>query len=205
MPVYVPPYLAPQGTGPLEGADLEDAVQACIVGITGLDGTLVRPRWQPEPANIPAAATAWAAFGFENRITSEFPEVAHDPAANAGAGSDNLHQHETLTVRVSFYDLGAAGLADKYAALLRDGLFISQNREALFQAGGILLVSVGSASPAPILLKQRWQYKADLTFDIRRQIDRTYGVPSLLSGGVGLQSEASNDAVITANITVTNS
>jgi hypothetical protein len=204
MPTYTPPYLAPQGTGPLEGADLEDAVHDCIAGITGLTGSLVRPRWQPEPGNIPAAATAWAAFGFENRVTSEFPEVIHDGAANTGAGADRLHQHETLTVRTSFYDLGAAGLADKYAALLRDGLFIAQNREALAQAGGILLVSVGDASPAPILLKERWLYRVDLTFTIRRQIDRTYAVPNITSASAKVLTETGAEPARETDIIVTN-
>jgi len=201
---YTTPYLIPTGSGPLEGADLEDAVHDAIAGITGLDGALVRPRLQPEPDNIPPAATAWAAFGFENRVTSEFPEIIHDGAANAGVGADNLHQHETLTVRASFYDLGAGGLADKYAALLRDGLFIRQNQEGLAQSG-ILLISVGESTPAPVLLKIRWQYRTDLTFVIRRQIDRTYVVPNIASAEIGVETQSGSEPPSVTDIIVTNS
>lgn len=193
MPNFVPGYLAPTSTPPLEGDALEDAIHDLIAGITGLDPTLVRPRWQPEPVNIPAAATAWVAFGFAHRETSEFPEVDHDGADNAGNGSDTIHQHETLVVLASFYDLGAGGQADKYLALLRDGLFIAQNREALFDAGGILLISVGGAQPAPTLEKERWLYQVDLAFTVRRQIDRTYGVPNIESANITLNSEGSID------------
>lgn len=189
MPIYVPPYVAPTGTPPLEGSDLEDALHDVIVGITGMDNTLVQPRWQPEPVDIPAAATAWAAFGFERRDTSKYPEVVHAPGALSG-GSDILRQQEELDVRVSFYDLGAAGHADQNLALLRDGLYIAQNREAML-AQGIMLVSTGDAVPAPVLFKERWQYRVDLVITIRRQIDRTYAIPNIESAAGNIVADGS--------------
>src|SRR5258708_4203476 len=114
-------YLLPVGAPPLEGEALNNFLQGWIVGITGLDGTMVRPRWQAEPPNIPTAGTAWAAIGTQVRPADEFPYVRHNGAANGGAGQDELHQHEDIEILVSFYDLGTNGQADAFAALLRQG------------------------------------------------------------------------------------
>lgn len=56
---FLPPAPAP---APLEGAALMDAIQAWVVGVTGMDGKLVRPAWQPEPPVVPEAGASWAAF-----------------------------------------------------------------------------------------------------------------------------------------------
>lgn len=189
-PNYVPPYLSPSTPPPAEGSALEDILHDVIAGITGLDPTLVRPRWQPEPPNIPAAATAWLAFGFQpERTTTSFPEVDHDPT---GTGSDVLRQHETLVVAVSIYDLGAGSVADNYAAMLRDGLFIAQNREAMFNQGALLLIGVGHISPAPDLVKERWLYRVDFSFTVRREIDRSYAVPNIVSASGTIESQDGN-------------
>ena len=204
MPIDVPPYLAPTSPPPAEGSALEDVLHDMIAGITGLAGPLVRPRWQPEPDNIPEAATAWAAFGIPTRDTTKYPEVTHkstDPDPMIG-GIDTLHQQEELDVLVSFYDLGAGGQADGLCAILRDGLYIAQNREAMFAAAGLELVTTGAAQPVPSLLKQRWLYRADMTFQLRRQIDRVYGIPNI-AWAVGTLIGDAAQGQITRNISVT--
>lgn len=189
-------YLSPISTPPLEGDTLEDAIHDAIAGISGLEGTLVRPAWQPEPATIPAAATAWAAFRIARREISLFPYVGHDgaytyppsvpPVTPPLQGADQLQQQEQLDVLVSFYDLGAAasngvgGQADAYCALFRDGLYIAQNREALM-AQGIVLAYTGDAIAVPSLLKERWLYRVDLSLTLRRAIERTYPVYNIES------------------------
>jgi len=50
-------------TSPLMDAALDAVFQALVVGITGLPGTLVRPRWQPVPPTQPSVTTNWAAIG----------------------------------------------------------------------------------------------------------------------------------------------
>src|SRR3979409_241705 len=121
-------YLIPSGAPPLEGQALLDFLQGVIVGITGLDGTMVRPVWQSEPPNIPDAGEAWCAFRITTRPSDKFPYVKHNAD---GQGADALQRHEELHVLCSFYDLGSGGLADGLCAQLRDGLSIAQNREIL--------------------------------------------------------------------------
>lgn len=201
-PIFVPPYLAPTSAPPLEGSDLEDFMHDVITGITGLANEVVLPRWQPEPPDIPQAATAWAAFGFmPSRETTLFPPVVHDGNANGGIGADTVQQQEQLEMRVSFYDLGAGGQADKYCALFRDGLYVPQNREAMLSEG-IVLVATGAATPSPVLVKERWLYRVDVSVTLRRQIDRTYGVPNIESAQGTLYGETSNDDVIVSPLNV---
>lgn len=174
-------YLLPDvPSPPLEGKALLQFLQAVVVGITGMDGTLVRPRWQAEPPNIPAADVAWCSFGIMGRSADTFPYVKHFGEDDINGGYDYLMRHEQLELLTSFYDLGVSGEADYYASILRDGLAIAQNREALY-LGGFVLAYTGDLTPVPTLLKERWLYRIDFPFTLRRQIDRKYSVLNILS------------------------
>jgi hypothetical protein len=158
---------------PLEGLALYGFVQQWIVGITGLPGSLVRPAWQGEPNGLPQPPSIWAALTINTRPSDTFPYVVHDEP-----GQSTLKTHETLEVRVSFFDLGVGGQADYYAALLRDGTKIEQNRWVL-QRNGWGLTETGTITPAPVLTKERWQYRADLALVMSREIVRAYPVPDI--------------------------
>jgi hypothetical protein len=190
-------YLLPSGTPPLEGQALLDFLQAVIVGITGLDGTMVRPYWASEPPNIPDAGTAWCAFKIGARPSDKFPYVRHNPIDADGQGSDTLQRHEALHILASFYDLGSGGLADGLAAQLRDGLSIPQNREVL-TVNNMGLAYTGELVAVPVIVKTRWLYRVDLEVVIRRQIDRTYPVRNVLSA----QTTFVTDDGLTAQINV---
>lgn len=191
-------YLTPVGAAPLEGEALQDFLQEVLVGITGLNGKMVRPRWQPEPPNIPNAGEAWAAFGIVRRVKDTNAAVAH---SGAGEGTDKLQRQEALHLLASFYDLGSSGQADKYAELLADGFQIAQNREVL-QAAGYAFVESGEPTPVPSLLKERWLYRVDVPLVIRRQIDRTYNVLNLESAKVTLQSQSGTQTPKTTEIII---
>lgn len=171
-------YLAPAPvTPPLEGQALLDFIQGVIVGITAMDGTLVRPYWQSEPPTLPDAGTAWCAFKIASRPADTFAYVKHDAD---GQGSDALQRHEALHILTSFYDLGSGGGAAGLCSLLRDGLQVPQNRETLSLAG-MALVKTGDMIAVPVLVKTRWLYRVDMEVVINRQIDRVYSVLSLAS------------------------
>jgi hypothetical protein len=170
----------PAGPAPLEGQGLNDFIQAWIVGITGLDGTLVLPAFQGEPPNLPLASTAWAAFNITSYPTDDFPEIVHDPDANGGLGQDTYYGNEQADVLVSFYDIGTNGAAASNAKLLRAGAAISQNLEPL-QLAGFSLLRIGTPQPAPTLVKQRWQYRVDLPITLARRTVRAYLVRNVLS------------------------
>lgn len=179
-------FLQPASSpAPLEGALLLRFFQQIIVGITTLDGTMVRPYWQAEPPNVPEQGEAWAAFKIARRPSDEYPFIGRLPYAPED-GADHLQRHEELNVLVTFYDTGSTGvndqgsLADYYAALLRDGLAVPQNREPLFLAG-MGLTKMGDVVVVPEILKKRWQYRVDFEFSVNRQIDRSYPVNTIVS------------------------
>ena len=159
---------------PLEGDALQDFFHDLFAGITGLDSTLIRPRWQPEPANIPATGTDWLAFGVTNMQADTYAAELHEPD---GSGYNELRRHQTLTLLLSFYGPNAGAYCDR----LRDGLQVSQNREPL-QLANMGLVATGDARSVPELVKQRWYNRVDCELTVRRQIVRKYDVLNLLSG-----------------------
>lgn len=175
-------YLAPSTTAtPLEGNALVDFLQAWVAGITGIAGQYIRPRWQPEPPNIPSESTDWIAFGITKRTPDTFAAELH---FGAGDGYNELRRHEVLEMLVSFYGPNA----DLNASLFRDGIQIDQNREAL-SAQNMGLVETGEPIAAPELFKEKWLYRVDLPLSIRRQIVRDYTVQNILTANGTLDNE----------------
>lgn len=195
-------YLIPVGTAPLEGGQLLDFLQEVIVGVTGLEGKMVRPRYVAEPANIPTAGDAWCAFDIMKRPSDMFPQVEHVTNDTYPEGADVMQRQETLHVLASFYDLGVDGLADKYASLLRDGLIIAQNREVLM-ANGFDFAYSGELQPVPVLLKMRWQYRVDIELTFRRQMNRTYNVLDLKKLDGSLKAQMDNGEILTDALSTT--
>lgn len=170
-------YIAPDpATAPLEDAAFDNFLQQVVVGITGLPGPMVRPRWQPEPPNLPDFGTNWCAIGETDVRPDTYAVVLHDGAANAGNGTDWLQRQEELDILASFYGPNCRS----FCGLLRDGLQIPQNREALTGAG-MNLVTTGAPRRVPVLIKDRWTDRIDLPFTVRRAVLRSYPVLNLLS------------------------
>jgi hypothetical protein len=171
-------YLTPTSTS-LEGKALNDFLHDLVCGITGLDGKMVRQRWQAtDVPNLPQRGEAWCAIGIKNRPRKgTFPQVIHN---GAGDGTDVLTSHETLEILASFYDTGTNGRADELGALLRDGLGISQNREQLL-LNGMGVYEIGELLTVPALVKTVWQNRVDLEFKINRAVDRVYPVENVES------------------------
>lgn len=184
-------YLTPTGVAPLEDEALDDLLHDVVAGITGLANELVRPRWQPEPPPTPDWGADWCAMGIMHRTADTFAVEGHD---SAGEGSDYLIRHEVLSLLCSFYGPNSQAKG----ALLRDGLSIAQNREAL-AGSGIALVSVGDLTKAPELVKNRWLNRADLPVVLRREIMRTYPVLNVTSAQIELNSETVTTDVVVSN------
>jgi hypothetical protein len=165
--------LLPSSAAPDDDEVLTDFMQSVVVGITDLPGTLVRPRWQPEPPTMPRRGQTWAAVAVTNRSGDGFPAVEHD---SAGDGTDTLVQNEEFVLETSFY----GPRAESTAALLRDGLAVAQNREQLSLAD-VVFVICGPMSIVPSVVKEMWQMRVDMNVRFRRQIRRTYPVLNLLS------------------------
>lgn len=164
-------YLAPSPPPITDDVPLEIFLQAVIVAITSLPGNMVRPRWQPEPPNLPDYGTDWCAIGITNSKgdTFAFEDDTED-------GSSDFVRNEVFDLDCSFYGPNDDGYADT----LRDGLGVTQNLEVLF-LNAIGLVGISERVRGSELIKGRWLRRADLTVTFRREIRRTYQVLSFLS------------------------
>lgn len=181
-------YIVPQpppSLAPLYGDALEDVFHDVIKGVLGFtDGTLIRPRWQPNPPNQPDFGTDWVAFGIMERKGDWSPYQAHDPTGNGGDGSNIFERDEELTLLHSYYGPNSAQLQ----SLFQDGLLIEQNRAAL-TANGIKLIEFKDAFNVPALLKETWVKKVDQRIVFKRRIRREYAIVHLLSANVSIDNE----------------
>lgn len=173
---FVRPAALPSVT---EGDALEDLFQATLVGVTGLAGELVRPRWQPEPPNMPDFADNWCAFGVTVMPADKFVYLRQVDDETV-----ELECSEELAVLVSFYGPASQRIAGEW----RDGLQIDQNRADL-QAQAIKLVESLDQRQVPALLKQVWTKRIDAPSRWRRWVRRRYLVNSIESLGAGLDNE----------------
>lgn len=183
------------GPEPIDGQSLEDFLQQLLAGITGLDPTLVRPRWQAEPPNMPPFETdCWAAVGMMGTEPDPgWPWLGHDPTAG---GRDHYLFHETVTVTATFYGDGG----DRASGLWRDGLMVPQNWELLRAAGmGVLTVS-GSTRTAE-MIKNRWLNRCDRTVRIHRDLRRVYPVLNLKSASGRVVAQSPQNTIIENDFT----
>jgi len=177
-----PGYLVPTAPSPpLEDADLDAVFQQMVVGLTGLPGNLVRPRWQPTVPQQPEPSVNWCAIGVTSSDADANPAMIHN---GSGDGSDILQRNEILTVLLSFYGPNASA----NAAQARDGIYVSQNNAVLsgFSMG---LVGVGKKRAVPELVNQQWVRRFDFEMTVRREIIRTYNVLTVLSADGTVDSD----------------
>jgi hypothetical protein len=176
-------YILPLSSSPpLEDAALDAVFQQLVVGLTGLPGNMVRPRWQPTVPKQPEPTENWCAIGLTEDDPDDYPAVIHKSSGN---GQDNFYQHETLNVLASFYGPNSMG----YAKLARNGLYIAQNREALMGAGFDVL-EAKKITAAPELINQQWVKRYDLNLRLRRQVVRAYTVLNILSADGTLEADS---------------
>lgn len=163
---------------PLYDNELQDFLHGLVVGVTGMDGEVVRPRWQQEPPNLPEATVNWVAIGevdFEQDTYAAFVQ---------GEEVTTLRRHEVVQVVASFYGPNSGG----FAGLFCDGLQVAQNREVMV-ANGYGFANTGVIAQAPALINQVWWRKYDVPFWIKRQLLRQYAVLPLLEAVLDVQTE----------------
>jgi len=183
-------YLSPEGTPAPEHDDELDALfQTAIRNITALPGSLVRPRWQPNPPKQPEADVNWCALAVTAIEADAGPAIKH---ISAGEGSAQYERHEELQLFVTFYGPRAGA----FAALLRDGISMPQNMEAL-RANEIGFVDCGRARRVPEFVNQTWIDRVDMLVRFRRKVTRRYGVRNLLAADINLIDDTHVDELIT--------
>jgi hypothetical protein len=187
-------YLSPSSAPPLEDTALDFFLQGAIVGIIGLPVDMVRRRWQPTVPKEPENTVDWCAIG----VVSETPEYSaytrhwrgepSNPNDHAGQGYDEQIRHEVLEIMASFYGPNSRG----NAKLFRDGISVAQNRESFYLQNMNFVSTDCKMVNAPELINEKWFRRVDLTFLIRREIDRTYPVLNILSAPITIKSDTPN-------------
>ena len=186
-------YLLPAQEAPQFGdLSFQDFLQTVFVGISGLPGTLVRPKWQLNPPKNPDLTVNWLAIGLT--------EDDSDTNAFVGIQPDNssvLMRMEALTVQCTFYGPDSYELCK----LLRDGFQIRQNLEAL-QKANMNFVNTDRMTRAPDVVNERWVDRWEMAVHLRREIIRTYPILTFVSGSGILIENNQGSGVKTIPISV---
>lgn len=164
-------YLTPTTEALPGGLSLEDFIHGVIVGLTGLDKKLVRPRYQNDPTKQPPEPTInWCSFSF-NVLTPD-----NNAYVEGGENDSSLQRNNDLQLFCSFY----GNLGFEFASIFSDGFQITQNRDKLTQAK-IGYTGVSQSTYVPELINNRWFPRTDITVFLKRQVTRKYNVESFLS------------------------
>lgn len=164
-------YLTPTASAAAYDDALDDLLQTVFVGLTGLPGANVRPRFQAKPPKQLPGSVDWCAVGVMEIIQDDTPAIS--PTIDGGA---TLQRHESIHVLASFYGPNAGALARQAA----DGLALVQNNEVLMLQL-MTYVNNDTIRQVPELVGEQWIRRMDLPVHFRRQVKRAYAVQSLVS------------------------
>lgn len=172
----------PIPAAPLEDDALDAALQSAVVGITGLDPTLVRPRWQTVSPKQPEPNVNWCAIGVITSTPDDnvFIEHLNGPSVNDTSG-DLSKEHEQVDVLVSFFGPNAG----QYSGIFRSGIRMPTNLEPL-KLVGLYFQGFDRAIKVPVLINQQWVVGWDRAVYFNRMVARVYGVPNIVSAEIDL-------------------
>ena len=188
-------FLTPSSVnGDLNDNALIDFLQTVVVGITGLPGNLVFPRWQAEPPNYPDPSVNWAAIGPDDTRARE----SYSYRQKVNAETIIVIRNRLVPILCSFYGPAAGANSE----LLAMGFEVPQNRETIQLQGFNLVGGVGASVVAAALLKMQWYPKVDVPFVIRQQQKYTYSVLDLLSAQATMEIQPPGQSAITKQISV---
>lgn len=168
-------------TAPEYDAELDAIFQAFLVGLTGLDGTLVRPRWQPVVPNQPERDTNWCGVGVVSIEKDPYPVIREVPNATNDGFVGLYTRHEAINVLASFY----GPLAQSYAALAEDGMYVPQNNDML-KPFNMAMTRAEPMRSVPDFVNQQFIRRVDLAFSVKRKVVRTQQILTILSAEIDI-------------------
>ncbi len=182
-------YVLPNFTSkPPGNLTLTQFIQTVIVGVSGLPGTLVRPAWQTDPPKSPDIDVNWIALG----VALATPDANSYVGVNS-EGVTVTQRHEQLEIPCSLYGPEALEIAD----LIRDGFQIQTNLDGL-RSANMGFVETTAARRVPDLVNERWRDRWALSIILRREIQRTYPILTLLSATGRIHTVLGNEEYLLA-------
>lgn len=182
-------YIQPSTGNALDDQALDRVFHDLIMNLTALDPTLVFPRWQEIPPNMPSNGTSWIAQGITERRDDVVVWQGNDPST----GIFTICRNQEIDNLISFYGPNASTTE----ALFRDNISVGQNRDVI-NALGINLVRVGGTRNMSTKINERWQKRIDVAVTFRRLIYRTYPVDTILSVPFTLETDTGLTETATA-------
>lgn len=164
----------------LHGTDLEDLFHDVIVGIMGLPGNLVRPRWQPEPPNPPGADIDWVAFGL-SALAPQWDAYTHFDTADQTYYVEGSQHLECL---LSFYGPDHGHHRGEFL----DGLQLTENRQQLAD-NKIAFMSFAPPVQIPALFKNQYRLRSDVKVYFNRWVKRPYPIGYFTSASGSIDNE----------------
>ncbi|WP_312297116.1 phage neck terminator protein [Atlantibacter hermannii] len=169
-----PGYLTPVSVPQAYDEALERELSQWVRALSGLSAGMVRPRWTPTQAAVPAADVNWCGFGITGMSADDSPAFVRQTD-----DSNQMWRHEVIETLASFY--GPA--SQSVATLFRDGLTVEQNNATL-NDNGLSLADYSELIAFPELINNQWVRRYDITVRLRRKVIREYGIKSILSAPV---------------------
>lgn len=174
-------FMAPI-TAPLYDNPLDDFLHAFLVALSTLPGVFVRPRWQPEPPNLPAFTQDWLSWGIVDVDEDRF--AFQDVVSTDDGNQFVVERDEILTMLMSFYGPRAGQLAKQVSVSMQ----LVQNRNYL-RVQNMTLIEVLNQVRVPALFKEKWVPRVDQRVRFRRRASWSYQVHQLEDFHAGLDNE----------------
>ncbi len=167
------------------GLTFIEFIQSLLVGLSGFNGSLVRPEWQQQGPKQPDIDVDWLAFGLGSATPDHnaYIEVDRD-------GNPSLQRNELIPIIVSVY--GPKSYDN--IGMIRDGFQLTQNLVSMRQAN----VGFGYDTPAqhvPDFFNGRWFDRWRAEFFVRRQLNRTYPILTFASANGTIHADGSANTI----------
>lgn len=172
-------YLRPT-SGVLDDDALADLIQQVVVGITGLPGNMVRPRWQPDAPNTPDVSLDWVAFGTASLAPQWNAYQYYDKVL------DTYFVEGTQVVECLFSFYGPNHSRHREEFL--DGLQLDMNLQQLVD-NQIKFMSFASPVQVPALFKNQYRLRSDVKVFFNRWVKRAYPVGYYSSASGSIDNE----------------
>lgn len=142
-----------------------------IAGLTGIDNTLVRPMYQPNPPTIPSFNTNWIAYNIVSRDAD-----GHTYHSLNSSDVFNMQQQKVLDLTISMYGSNALQNITNFRASIE----LSQNWDTL-RSYNISFQQCGKAIRTPELYNMRWLDKYTITITLNQLAITNASIMSIIN------------------------